>query len=64
MTDPEIHSLHHKALTEIRLIFKQILRDSTDPHFDRLAAEGLMIASQEDARTSSLKPSLKSEGQG
>jgi hypothetical protein len=51
--------MSQKALSTIRGILKQIITESDDPTVDNLAAQALAVATQEDARTSSPKPSAR-----
>lgn len=50
-----------KAITEIRHLLGQIIARSDEPAVDDLALEALKIAKDEDARTSSEKPSVKNK---
>jgi len=48
-----------KAITRTRKLLAQIIVESDDDNIDALASEALGILTEEDARTSSRKPSVK-----
>ena len=53
-----------KALTTIRDLLGQIIAKSEDPEVDALAWKAMAEAKDEDARTSSEKPSMKRRKRG